>query len=103
MASTPHGRDLDQRSPSTIRSDRMLRASRLLSTCAQKFIALINTPGETVAGRFGPDQTAVIEASTAISPAGVVDHVQDAGSSGRRTTASSATWTCCWRPPDTSR
>jgi hypothetical protein len=30
---------------------------------AQKFADLINTPGETVAGRFGPDQTAVIEAT----------------------------------------
>lgn len=31
---------------------------------AQKFADLINTPGETVAGRFGPDQTAVIEATS---------------------------------------
>ncbi|MCL4851667.1 MAG: hypothetical protein KJZ78_09830 [Bryobacteraceae bacterium] len=30
---------------------------------AQKMAALINTAGETVAGRFGPDQTAVIEAT----------------------------------------
>ncbi|MCC6362146.1 MAG: hypothetical protein IT165_01400 [Bryobacterales bacterium] len=30
---------------------------------AQKFVELINTPGDTVAGRFGPDQTAVIEAT----------------------------------------
>ncbi|MBI4905710.1 MAG: hypothetical protein HY820_18905 [Acidobacteria bacterium] len=30
---------------------------------SQKFADLINTAGETVAGRFGPDQTAVIEAS----------------------------------------
>ncbi len=37
-----------------------------------KLIALINTPGEPVAGRFGPDQTAVIEASTGFSPSGVV-------------------------------
>jgi hypothetical protein len=35
-----------------------------------KFIGLINTSGESVAGRFGPDQTAVIEAR-----AGSVDEV----------------------------
>lgn len=30
---------------------------------AGKLAALVNTPGETVAGRFGPDQTGVIEAT----------------------------------------
>ena len=33
----------------------------------QKFIALINTPGETVAGRYGPDQSGVIVASLDIT------------------------------------
>ena len=33
----------------------------------QKFIALINEPGETVAGRYGPDQSGVIVASLDIT------------------------------------
>jgi hypothetical protein len=33
----------------------------------QKFISLINTTGDTVAGRFGPDQSGVIQASLDIS------------------------------------
>lgn len=33
----------------------------------QKFIAMINTTGDSVAGRFGPDQSGVIEASLDIS------------------------------------
>jgi hypothetical protein len=33
----------------------------------QKFIALINTPGESVSGRYGPDQSGVIVASLDIT------------------------------------